>query len=642
MAGNVLNIGVSGLLASQQALAVVSHNISNANTDGYSRQRVNLQARDPENFGFGYVGTGVAIGGIQRIYDEFNTSQLRLATSGSAQAQQFYALASQVDNLVGATDAGIMSAVQAFFNALQDVSNNPGSQVPRQTLLSQANELAARFQYFDQQLNQLRTSSNAQLSATVQEVNGLASSIAEVNRQIINAGAVNGTPNDLLDRRDELIRQLSQDIGVTTAVQGDGSLNVFIGNGQALVVGSESRRLMTIPNAYDPSRLEVAYDVSPKPITISEQLTGGKIGGLLSFRNQMLDPAQNAIGQLAIGLTETFNAQHRQGMDLYGNLGGDFFQSESATVQVLASTRNTGQPSAEVGATIVDAGALTSSDYRLERTSVGYVLTRLTDNKTFSLAGFPASPVTVDGVTLSLRSGAMAVGDSFLIKPTRSGAANIKVAITDPSMIAAAAPLRTQASPGNLGTGQIGEATLVDPGAYTAQAYTLVAIDSNGDGAADGYNVLDSSNTLLASGAYISGGDIEFSGIRVSLSGSLKPGDIFTIAPNTNGSGDNRNALALAGLQNRLLLNNGKATYSDLYGSLVADVGNKTHQADITQQAQQTLLDQTMRTRASASGVNLDEEAANMMKYQQAYQAAAQVISTASNLFSTLLSMLQK
>jgi flagellar hook-associated protein 1 FlgK len=645
VATNVLNTSISGLLAAQRSLAVTSQNIANVNTDGYSRQRVNLETRDPENLGFGFIGTGVTIAGIQRVYDDFNTQQLRLATSSSSQADKFHGLASQVDDLLGSTTTGVMPAVQDFFNALHDLSNDPGSQVNRQVLLTQANNLAEQFHYYSQQFDQMRRSANSELSATVDEVNSIASSIADMNRRITEVGITGGAPNDLLDKRDEMIRQLAERVGVTTTTQEDGSVNVFVGNGQALVVGTEARRLTTTTNLYDPGRLEVAYDVRP-PIQISEQLTGGKVGGILAFRTQVLDPAQNALGQLAIGVASTVNAQHALGMDLNGDLGGDFFEPvdsslDPPTVQVLGSSLNAGQPPAQLGAVISDAAALTASDYRLERNGSGYSLVRLSDSKTFALSGFPAGPVTVDGVTLSLDAGAIAVGDSFLIQPSRAGATAFGVAINDASRIAAAGPLRASAALANVGTGEIGEAVLFDRTAYTGQAYTVEAVDSDSDGAVDAYNVLDAASNVVTTGAYVSGADIAFDGIRVQLSGEPGVGDRFTVQPNLNGTADNRNALALAGLQTRALLGNGTATYEEMYGRLVGDVGNKTGQAQVTLDVQNSLLSRAQQTREAVSGVNLDEEAANILKFQQAYQAAAQLIATANTLFETLIGMVR-
>ncbi|MBK9131109.1 MAG: flagellar hook-associated protein FlgK [Gammaproteobacteria bacterium] len=772
MASGVLGNGLSGLLAAQRALAVASNNISNVNTEGYSRQRVTLATQTPDRLGDFFVGTGVTISSIERVYDEFNTLQIRTVTSGSTQADKFYALASQIDTMLSDSDAGVMSALQGFFDSIQTVANDPSSLESRQVMLSEAESLTSRFQNFYLQVSSLDGNVNNALTAAVDEINSLASSIAGINQQILNLGVSgSGGANDLLDHRDELIRQLSEQVAVSTVAQNDGTVNVYIGNGQALVTGSNASGMTITANAYDPERKEVAFVTTSGPVIVSSQLSGGEIGGILQFRSQVLDPTLNKLGQLAISVTATFNAQHAMGIDLNGAAGGDFFvpidtDTTISTAQVLPNAKNTGQPVAQVGVTISDTSALTASDYRLERTGSSYTLVRLSDGRTTSLSGFPAASVTIDGLTLSLDSGTIASGDSFLIRPTANGARYFDVAISNPNQIAAASPIRTSASLANTGDGEIDAGAMTDLASFVSDDYRILAADvtaavadggttrgqvteSGGNnsvqyelsingvlvysqgsadaalsdldalaaainddvsstgvmayvdaggtslylanvppsampitvteslntlsgtaedadtavgyfsgttlqgasnpsssftygGAADSYVVLNSADAAVATGAYDDGAAIQFSGIEVVLSGDPNSGDIFTIGPNTNGMSDNRNALALAALQDARLLNGGTASYQDLYGGLVADVGIKTHQADVTGQAQASMLAQAVEARESLSGVNLDEEAANVLRFQQAYAAAAQVIAAANNMFQVLIDSVRR
>lgn len=647
MASGILGTGISGLQAAQRALNVASHNISNVNTEGYSRQRVSLETRDPQFLGGQYIGTGVTVSNIQRVYDEFNTLQLRSSTSGFSHAQQFQALSIQLNNLLANTDAGVMPALQNFFDSVQGVANDPSSQIARQVMLGEANNLAGQIRNFDQQIDAFERSTANALAAAVDETNGLSTAIAGLNKRILEIGGSNGVPNDLLDKRDQLIRQLSEVVSVTTVAQDDGTLNVFIGNGQAVVAGVDSRQIALVPNAYDPDRFEIAFNVAPSPIVITGQLSGGKIGGIVEFRNHLLEPTRNALGQLAVGIAATFNEQHAMGMDLTGQLGGDFFtaiDSSTAppTAKIMAGAKNSGLSTAALEVVISDAAALTASDYRLDRNGTVYTLTRLSDDRTFVLNGFPGSGQDVDGLTLTLASGTIADGDSFMIRPTYNAARNFSVAVSDSSKIAAAGPLRSNASLGNIGNGGLNGVMLFDRDAYTGMGYTVTTSSGSSSGPADSYSIVDANSVVVAAGALVPGEAIEFDGIRFSFSGIPHHADSFTVAPNINGVSDNRNALALSGLQTTRIMNNGAASYESLYSQIVADIGNKTHQAGLNRDVQSGMLNRAIENREAISGVNLDEEAAMILRHQQAYQAAAQIIATANTMFETLIAMVRR
>ena len=768
MADSILGTGISGLLASQRALATTSNNIANVNTEGYSRQRVELTPSLPQASGVGFVGTGVTVSGIERIYDESLILQIRASTSGYNQLEEFQALASQVDNMLADPNSGLMPSIQAFFNAVHDVANDPSSTAARQVLLSEATTLEDRFGYLDQRLDDLRNGVNTKINNTVNEINDLAAAIGDMNRQIANAlTSGSGQPNDLLDHRDVLIKQLAENVSVTTVNQQDGAVNVFAGNGQVLVSGYDHRPLTTIQNSYDPQKVDIGYAIGSNTVNITNQLTGGVLGGVLDFRSRILDTAQNALGHLAVGITETFNAQHRLGLDLNGALGGDFFTPLGATVpQVLAHANNTGSPVAQVNITISDVNALTTSDYRLERNGATYTLTRLSDNTAFTLSTFPGGAETVDGLTLSLATGVIADGDRFLIQPVADGAENFSLAISNTALIAAAGPVRTGYSLANSGEATINGGNVVDTTAYDGDSYSIYMADAtaaDADGAigtitdnvgtnnalayrliingtvvysqneaaavladkaalaaainddsattgvrayvdavndvlyfvnepqtalpinvteqlvdtntpalaldaadtvtgyfgsaltgaaptnsftysgdADSYIVIDSGSNVETSGAYVSGSNITFNGMQVSISGQPNLGDIFTVAPNNSGVSDNRNALLLANIQTQLTLKGNTASFEGAYSQLIVDVGSKTHQADINREAQRGLLNQAIDARESKSGVNLDEEAADLIRFQQSYQAAAQVIATADSLFQTLIDAVRR
>lgn len=629
MSSGLFNIGISALSAAQANLRTTGHNVANSQTDGYSRQTVELQAQTPIFLGGNYVGSGVTIGGVNRSYDGFLVNQVRVYSSSHNQASTLASYAGSVDQLLADQNVGMMPVIQSFFGAMQDVANDPSSITPRQALLNQGGTLVDRFHYLNQRLEEMRSQVNDQMKNTVAEINGYATEIADLNRQIVVGGAA-ALPNDLLDKRDALINKLSERIAVTTATDSNGATNVYIGNGQSLVVGFSPLQLSVQKNSYDINVNEIAIATGGAgTVQISNMITGGTLGGLLNFRNKVLDPAQDDLGRLAMGFSSTVNAQHALGQDLNGNFGTNVFQTSS--LQVLPAS---GAP-AVVSANLSNATALTGDEYTLTYNGGNsYTLVRNSDQQTTAINTGGASPYTtpaVDGFTLTLTAGA-AAGDTFLIRPTRVGALNIQSLLTDPRTIAAAAPITTNVSPANAGNGQISVGSVTSTANLPLPANVTLTYNL-------GTNDFTVTGAVPAAGPipYVSGGTIAFNGLQFSITGTPSNGDQFVIKNNTNGVGDNRNALLMAGLQTQSLLANGSETYADTYGGLVANVGIQTNSAQITEKAQKDLLQQAQESQQAVSGVNLDEEAANLVKFQQLYQAAAQIISTSNTIFQTLL-----
>lgn len=638
MASGLYNVGITALAAAQASLRTASHNISNAQTEGYSRQRVDLGTQTPLFVGGSFIGAGVKLDAISRSYDSFLTSQVRVYNASHSRADVMSSQTSQVDQLLSNANIGMMPVIQSFFGALQDVANDPSSMTPRQALLNQSGTLVDRFHALNQRFEEMRTQMNGQLSDNVAEINSYAIEIADLNKQIVLFGK-GSPPNDVLDRRDLLLSKLSEKISVSTVDQSDGSVNVFIGNGQSLVIGFDAMQLSVQQNAFDINVNEIAITTGGGlSVQVSNMITGGSLGGLLEFRKTVLDPAQNDLGRLAIGIASTFNDQHKLGQDLNGNLGTNFFQVPA--LQVLPAS---GVP-AVVAANLSNATQLTGDEYTLTfNGGNSYTLVRNSDQQTTAINTGGVSPYTtpaVDGFTLTLTAGA-AAGNQFLIRPTRGGALGIQDSLTDPRTVAAAAPIRTAKVLTNTGTG------IITPGSVTSVANLPLPADVTLT-----YNSATTDFTVagavpaVANIPYVPGGTISFNGIEFSITGTLSggsagppviPPDQFVISKNTGGVGDNRNALLLAGLQTQRVLANGSESYSDAYGGLVADVGIKASSAQIAEKAQADLLQQTEEAQQAASGVNLDEEAANLMKFQQLYQAAAQVITVANTIFQTLL-----
>ncbi|MBK6958802.1 MAG: flagellar hook-associated protein FlgK [Nitrosomonas sp.] len=635
MGNSILDIGITGLLTAQRQLLTTGHNISNADTPGYKRQQVVLSTNIPQSSGAGFVGRGVHSTTVQRIYNQFVVSQSLQIQTQSQAMDSYFSQIKQLDNMLGDSSSGLSPAIQNFFSAVQDVATNPSVIPSRQAMISNGEALVARFQSMDQRMAQIREDVNTQITSTVVDINSLASQIADINHQILVAeGAAGGQPaNDMQDQRDELISQLNKLVNTDTVRQSDGSVNVYVGSGQALVVGTQTLSFKAIVSPDNPDNLTIGLVIGSNTVQLPEnQITGGMLNGVLSFRSITLDSAQNALGRIAITLAQTLNAQHQSGMDLNGDMGGDFFTLPSPKI-ISALSNN---PASSITAGISDYSALTTSDYQFSYDGTNYILTRSSDNTSVSTAVAPTgvSPLTLDGV--SVTGATILTNERFRIQPTINGAKDLAVNISDTTKIAAAGPNRTDAALTNTGTGKISAGTVNPlPLNSNLQQPLTITFHTPYDGQ---YDVAGIGTGLPATNqAYTAGSDISFNGYTFQISGSPAAGDIFTIAPNHNGSADNRNALLMGVLQTKNTLANGTASYQSAYGQLVSQVGNKTRELEVTSKAQATLLKQTENTMQSVSGVNLDEEAANLMRFQQAYQASSKVIEMSNTLFDSIL-----
>ncbi|MDP2097085.1 MAG: flagellar hook-associated protein FlgK [Methylobacter sp.] len=559
---------ITGLKAAQRALETVQHNISNVNTEGYSRQRVE-QGTMPANLtGSGYIGQGVNVTNVTRSYDQFVNKQLSSSLSAFGEADRYHRMAAQVDNIMADPSTGISPVMNRFFNSINEVANDPSSVPARQVMLSEAEILTESFNAMSGRFDTLRTQNNNDMIGMVKDINSYATAIAELNLQISQSlGSSQGTkqPNDLLDQQDALIAKLSEIVNVTALPQQNGMSSIFIGNGQALVLDGSTSTFTMMQSKFDLNRLEVGLVTKTGVMEITSQLSGGSLVGALRFRDEVLDPAQQKLGRVAVGLAMEVNTLHESGRDLNGEAGEAFFSFASG-IPVVENPLNGGNASVTVEfKTPSAAGELDFSDYRLEFVGPDYTLMRMRDKQVTTLTATEtgvgtniftlSSPSGLPGINITVDQnlGAASGGDQFLIRPTYTAAQKIGVNIDDPRKIAAA----TEGTPA-------------------------------------------------------------------------------TPAP-----GDNRNALKMAELANQLIMVGGKASFNDAYNEVVADVGTSTRAGKLRSSAQETMLNQAKGARESLAGVNLDEEAANLIKFQQAYQASAQAISVARSLFDTLIGALR-
>ncbi len=633
---NMLTTGASGLLAFQSALTTISHNIANSSTPGYSRQSVGLAANPADATGQGWIGNGVAVTGVTRAYNNFLYAQTLGTTSGYNQLSTLSGLAGSINNLFGDPSSGLSAGLQQFSQSVQSLANAPSQTVGRQAVLAQAQTLITQFKSYENTLGQLDATVAGQLDAEASTISSLASSIASLNQQINAASSQSQqAPNDLLDQRDRLITELSQHVSVTTVPQSDGMVSVFVGNGQPLVVGTSAATLVTGTDAFDSGQPRVLIQSPNGNVDITGTLSGGAVGGLLQFQEQMLTPAHNTLGQAALTLASLVNSQNAAGLDQNGSPGGPLISVGAP--KVLARTTNTGNATvtAALAATVsgspADLGGLTASDYYLKYDGSQWSLIDTSSGVATSLSASGSGPVTISGAGLTLTvSGTATAGDQFLVRPTRGAIAGLTLLTTDSTKIAAAAPLLTGAAGTNTGTATIDAGSVPSMPAWVRSDYTLRFTS------ATAYTITGT-NGQSTSGSYVSGQPISYNGFAVTISGAPQTGDTFTIRDNAGGAGDGRNALALAGVLNAKVLRGGSQSLVATLAAYVGTVGLQTSQAQDGAAAQQSALTSAQAAQQSVSGVNLDEEAANMLRFEQAYQAAAQVIKVADTLFQTLM-----
>jgi flagellar hook-associated protein 1 FlgK len=625
---DILNIGLSALLAQQRALTTTANNIANASTAGYSRQRVELTTRETERLGGDFVGTGVDIGPTRRLSDEILANQLRTAAGGFHRAEAFVSLAGSLDDLLAGAETGLTATIQSFANALQDVSNDPSSTASREALLSEARNLVARFDAMDQRMTELADEVRTRMGAAAADITSLGADLAEINRQLIAAGTATGrpAPSELLDERDRLLEKLAGFVQVSTAQQRDGTTSVFIGTGQVLVLGGDSATLAVTPGTADPLQPQVVLRGIGPDVNVTQFVSGGELGGIVDFAREMLAPARSELGRIAVGLVSTVNAAHRNGMDTEGQLGADFFSI--AGPQTFSNAANTG--TGAVTATITGVAALEPTSYRLTFSGGVYTLQRVDNGAVVPMAGAGtvANPFVAEGLSIVI-AGAPAAGDQFLLKPLEHVGGTIGLLVTRSADIAAAAPTRTSAALGNTGAASISAGRVIDvtnPGLLTTATIAFInptTYSINGAGAF----------------AYTPGADIDINGTRVQITGTPAAGDQFVIQSNAGGTGDNRNVQDLiARLRDSVF--NGDVSLQDASAALITTVGSRTAEATSQRDVQQLVLDQNRDRLESVRGVNLDEEAADMLRFEQLYQAAARVMSVADGLFQTLLNAL--
>lgn len=657
--GALMALGTRAMFANYAALQATSNNIANANTAGYSRQQVSLQTAGGQFTGAGFFGKGVDVATVTRAHDAFLTREAAASRSVAAGDETRSVQLQQLEKVFVSGEQGLGYAVGQMFNAFADVASKPQDISSRQVVLARTEELAARFRAASDQINTIQSGVTQDLKASVRTVNELTKQIASLNQKIASVQGYGHTPNDLLDQRDELIGKLSDLLPVSAVAADDGSVSLFIGGGQKLVLGAIATELSTVPDRFDPSRLQLAVrDAGIDRELPAGLLTGGSISALQTFQNQDLVDARNQIGQLASAVTAQLNAQQALGLDLTNQAGGAMLRVGSP--RVLGSVDNTG--TGTVGITVTNAAQLRASDYELTQVSAGnFTLRRLSDDHVFQPPELPAltpallaAGVQVDGMTVSV-TGAPGVGDRFLLQPLATAANEMTRALDDPRGIAAASPVNASVGLDNTGTVGVDALSLLTP--LSAPAPNLLfRFDVDPTTKATSYAYSTDGGATYSTPAQpltanqpitwpIGSATPEWS---LSLRGTPATGDLVRVEPTLIAASNNGNANALLALRDRRFVGEEvdnqtggvafqASTFSDAYAGMLSTFGVRVQSAKALATQSAAMAEESRTLASNTSGVNLDEEAARLIQYQQSYQAAAKMLQVAQSVFDTLL-----
>ncbi|NOU50771.1 flagellar hook-associated protein FlgK [Pseudoalteromonas sp. JBTF-M23] len=661
MSFDLMQIGTSGVRASSELLQTTSRNISNLNTKGYIRERTEHATT---------VGNMVGRSETVRLINDFAAKQLNRDISNKAYYDQFVTESSRIDTLFAEESNSLSTSINTMFNSLQESMNQPGSTVSRSLFMNSAQGLVEQMHRLSNIVFDQKSVVNEQLSLYTDEANSLIEKISQLNNKV----ASTYTSDDhtvalsVLNERDQAIRDLSELVDIETLDGSNGEKLVFLGSGQALVMENGTFNAFALDGDPDPNVKDLKLDVrSGKAVALDVDLGSlkGKIGGLMAFRDDILQPAQNQLGQIGIAIADAFNQQNALGMDLDGNLGGDIFSIP--TVQGYAFQNNAG--TGVVNATL-EAGlgsSLPASDFQVTFLTATTVEISAIDSEgnvigTPSTANVTAGAINSSTITsgesfgLDMTvAGAPAAGDSFVVKLNSTAAGSLELATQRPEHLALASPIRTEVSANNISTasisaGVVNNTSNINAGPPIALAQGDITITKTA--VANQYQIVDGSGTNLVTitppaNSFLNAAGAPYNayGFDFDIEGQPATGDVFTIKVNKDGFDDNRNGLALSQLKDDELVRQGVIasadnlkTFNESYAGLVTEVGVIANQAKTNGAAFDALATQSETWFESISGVNLDEEAANLLRFQQSYSASAQIISAARTIFDTLLS----
>ncbi|GLP94986.1 flagellar hook-associated protein FlgK [Paraferrimonas sedimenticola] len=634
---DLLNIGRSGLLAAQRQLGVTSNNIANANTAGYHRQVAEQRSIGSDFIGGAFQGAGTYVSDVKRIYNEFATKEMRISQSNLSYSEAKYTKLNELDQLFSLTGKSVPNAINDMFDAFNKLGDLPSDPGMRTNLLSNADRVAQSIRSLSSQLDVQYNNTNDQIRATADRINDISKEIADINTKLMGQQVQDPA---LQDRQEQLIQELSQYTDVNAVPLENGAKSIMIGGSVMLVSGEIPMQLGVTDG--DPFGDEIGLTVTSggRTVSVDGARLGGQMQALFEYRDQSLVPAKMQLSQLAAGIAGAINEAQRNGFDLNGQIGQDIFSDinspELSLGRVGGYSENTGN--AQLSVNIDDFSQLGSGSYTLSFEAGQYQLLNKTSGEQIPLTPDPNDPSRLiggDGFSIRIDAGAMNDGDRFEIRPAAGISSALEVTMTDPDGIAAAG-YSIEADENNSGAtlGVLGVDRTANNFPTADSPLTLTFDASNGT-----YTATDKDGNTVSSGPYTPP-SLTVAGVTLAVPNDLKDGDSFTLDMSF-GEGDNSNALAMAGLQTDKIMNGGRQTFVDVFNQTINSVGAQTKRAAGEVESAQAFYNQAYTRVQSESGVNLDEEAANLMRFQQAYQASARLMSTASELYDTLFNSLR-
>lgn len=637
MAIDLLNIARTGVLASQSQLGVTSNNIANANTAGYHRQVATQSTLESQRLGNSFYGTGTYVDDVKRIYNDYAARELRIGQTTLSGAEASYGKLSELDQLFSQIGKMVPQSLNSLFTGLNSLADLPADLGIRSSTLNDAKQLA-------NSLNQMQSSLNGQLKQTNDQITGMTKRINEISKELANLNLeLMKSPNQdaiLLDKQDALVQELSQYAQVNVIPQDNGAKSIMLGGSVMLVSGEIAMTMDTKTGNPFPNELQLMSSIGSQSVSADPSKLGGQLGALFEYRDQTLIPASHELDQLALGIADNFNKMQQQGLDLNGQVGANIFRDINDPLMSLGRvggySNNTGN--ATLGVNIDDTRLLTGGSYELSFTAPASY--ELRDTETGVITPLTLNGSTLEGgagFSINIKAGAMASGDRFAIRPTAGAANGITVEMTDPKGIAAASPKIT-ADAANSGNTQVKLTQITNRSAANFPITgSELTIQLDTTAIPPTYEAFDASGTSLGAAAPYTPPSISAFGFTFEVdSTAAASNDRFTFNL-AFAEGDNSNAVAMAKLSESKVMNGGKSTLADVFENTKIDIGSKTKAAEVRVGSAEAIYQQAYARVESESGVNLDEEAANLMRFQQAYQASARIMTTAQQIFDTLL-----
>ncbi|WP_418358462.1 flagellar hook-associated protein FlgK [Shewanella basaltis] len=637
MAIDLLSIARTGVMASQSQLGVTSNNIANANTEGYNRQTATQATLQSQRLGDNFYGTGTYVSDVKRVYNEFAARELRIGQTSMSAAETAYSKLSGLDELYAQVGSMVPNSINDFFASINSVADLPTDLGIRSGSLSAAEQMAISINQMQSQLDNQIKQTNNQIESVTTRINEISKELANINLELMKS---QGDNNEILDKQDALILELSEYAQVNVIPLDTGAKSIMLGGSVMLVSGEVAMSMGVSAGDPFPNEPKITASISDKTLNVDPSKLGGQLGALFDYRDDTLIPASNELGQLALGVADTFNEMQSRGIDLNGNVGSNIFRdiNDPLMASGRAGSYSTNTSSAALSVNIDDVGALSGSSYELSYTTAGGY--SLKDNQTGEVSSLTLSGTDLTssaGFTINVANGPIANGDKFEIRPTAGAAAGLTMIMTDPKGIAAAGPTLTPATTNSGNTtislNSMDSSATGFPGTATGSSITF-AIDT----AANTYQAFDSAGTSLGTGV-ITNNNINAFGMDfdITINGTAVNPETFTFDL-AFAEGNNSNAVEMAKLSDVKLMNNGTGTLTSVFENTKLDIGSQTKAAEVRVDSATAIYQQAYDRVQSESGVNLDEEAANLLRFQQSYQAAARIMSTAQTIFDTLLS----